>query len=132
MTTAVDTEFSNTLGSGVLDLMQQLAEASQHFGSISRSSGGRGRNGGTGVPPALTEFFINHTNLLWLRDYYLEAQRRLEIFLANSNLEAGGHAHRVAHLLPGGAAAPVQEPSVNSCTHFHHHYMLYLVRQIYM
>ena len=123
MTTAVDTytsgnmntimatagDSNSTLGRSLLDLMQELA------GFITRSSGGRGRNGGGGVHPALIEFLIRR----WWHDYDLEAQRRLEIFLAlaNSNLEAGGQAHRVAHLLPAAAAAPAQEPSVNSCSH---------------
>lgn len=127
MTTAVDTYTSgnmnmmimatagdgnSTLGRGLLDLVQELAAAPPHFGFITRSSGGRGRNGGGGgvVHPALIGFLIRR---LW-RDYDLEAQRRLEIFLANSNLEAGGQAHRVSHLLPAAAAAPAQEPSVNS------------------
>jgi hypothetical protein len=72
---------------------------------ITRSSGGRGRNSGVVVPPALIELLLVRR---WWRDYDLQSQRRLESLLADYDLEAGGQAHRVG----GAAAAPVQEPSV--------------------
>jgi len=73
---------------------QQLVVAPPHF--ITRSSGGRGRNGGG--PPDFIELLAQ-----CLGREYLRSQQRPDY-----DLEAGGQAHRVG----GGAAAPVQQPPV--------------------
>ena len=76
--------------------------APPHF--LTRSSGGRGRNGGGGAPPDFIELLIQH----WWREYDLRSQQRRESLLADYDLEAGGQARRVG----SGVAAPVQQPPV--------------------
>lgn len=94
----------------VLNINQELAAVPPHF-LRSRSSGRRGRNGDVLVYHAMIALLLR----LWWRDYDLQAQRRLELFLAVYDMEAGGQAHGVgARRTGGGAAAPVHEPSVNS------------------
>jgi len=78
---------------------QELAVMPQHF--ITRSSGGRGRNGGGGAPPDFIEL-VHH----WWHEYDLRSQQRRESLMADYDLEAGEQAHRVG----GGAGGPLQQP----------------------